>query len=123
MRSQRKPYVWIHPPKDLELSAHDELFVLCDSTPNDIINGRQADVKTRTNLDLLGGGVGTVNKMFKNEDRLLQKDSMQKLFQLNGLLQDLLFSTKELADNVQKASEFIEKDLAIKVKSDLMLFS
>jgi hypothetical protein len=88
----------------LELSAHDELFVLCDSNPNDIINGRQADVKTRTNLDLLGGGVGTVNKMFKNEDRLLQKDSMQKLFQLNGLLQDLLFSTKELADNVQKAS-------------------
>lgn len=29
-RSNRKPYVWIHPPKDLELSVHDELFVLCD---------------------------------------------------------------------------------------------
>ncbi len=84
----------------MELSAHDELFVLCDSNPNDIINNKKADAKTRTNLDLLGGGVGTVNKMFKNEDRLLQKDSMQKLFQLNGLLQDLLFSTKELAENV-----------------------
>jgi hypothetical protein len=75
-------------------------------------------------LDLLGGGVvGSVNKMFKNEDRILQRDSMQKLFQLNSLLQDLLFSTKELSDNVQKSSEFIENDLAIKVKSDLMLFS
>ena len=59
----------------MELSAHDEIFVLCDQNPNDIINGK-TDVKARTNLDLLGGGVGTVNKMFKNEDRLLQKDSM-----------------------------------------------
>lgn len=36
-RSSRKPFVWIHPPKDLELSVTDELFVLCDKNPQDII--------------------------------------------------------------------------------------
>jgi len=25
-----KPYVWLHPPKNIELSPHDELFVLSD---------------------------------------------------------------------------------------------
>jgi hypothetical protein len=49
--------VWIHPPKDLDLNVHDELFVLCDQNPKDLINGRNND-KIRTNLDLLGGGGG-----------------------------------------------------------------
>lgn len=44
---------------------------------------------------------------------------MAKLLNLNSLLQDLLFSTRELSDNIEKASEFIESDLALKVKSDL----
>jgi hypothetical protein len=70
VRISRKPYVWIHPPKDLELNAHDELFVLCDSDPRDLVNGRNADTKMRTNLDLLGGGGGQGNK-FKNEDKKL----------------------------------------------------
>jgi hypothetical protein len=34
----------------------------------------------RTNLDLLGGGGGQSSKLFKNEDKKLQKDSMNKLF-------------------------------------------
>ena len=72
----------------------------------------------RTNLDLLGGGGGQGNK-FKNEDKKLQRDSMSKLFQLNGQLQDLLFSTKELSDNVERASDYIQNDLALKIKSDL----
>jgi hypothetical protein len=96
------------------------LFVLCSQNPKDIINGRNADAKLRTNLDLLGGGGGQGSK-FKNEDKKLQKDSMQKLFQLNGMLQDLLFSTKELSDNVERASEYIQNDLALKIKSDLQM--
>ena len=44
---------------------------------------------------------------------------MNKLLQLNGMLQDLLFSTKELSDNVERASEFIESDLALKIKSEI----
>jgi hypothetical protein len=57
--------------------------------------------------------------MCKNEDKKVQMDSMNKLFQLNGMLQDLLFSTKELSDNILKANEYIESDLALKIKSDL----
>lgn len=79
-RSGRKPYVWIHPPKDLELSVDDELFVLCEKNPQDIIEGRGGgpdnnnNGKMRTNLDLLGGGGGgsNGNKLFKNEDKKLQ---------------------------------------------------
>ena len=29
----RKPYVWMHPPRNIELSVHDELFVLSDINP------------------------------------------------------------------------------------------
>jgi len=25
-----KPYVWTHPPKNIQLTVHDELFVLCE---------------------------------------------------------------------------------------------
>jgi len=28
-----KPYVWTHPPKNIELTVHDELFVLCEKNP------------------------------------------------------------------------------------------
>ena len=28
-----KPHVWMHPPKNLELSVYDELFVLCEKNP------------------------------------------------------------------------------------------
>ncbi len=75
--------------------------------------------KVRTNLDLLGAGGSQGNKVFKNEDKKIQLDSMNKLLQLNGMLQDLLFSTKELQDNVSKANEYIESDLALKIKSGL----
>jgi hypothetical protein len=79
-RTRKKPYVWIHPPKDLELNVLDELFVLCDKNPQDLIHGRNDD-KIRTNLDLLGGGIvgGGGGKQFKNEDKKIQKDSMNKL--------------------------------------------
>lgn len=35
-KESKKPYVWLHPPKDLELSIHDELFVLCDKNPKEM---------------------------------------------------------------------------------------
>ena len=52
------------------MSVFDELFVLCDKNPSDLINGRNDD-KIRTNLDLLGGGAGGGGggKQFKNEDK------------------------------------------------------
>lgn len=93
------------------MKSNDQLFVLCDKIPVD------NESKVRTSLDLISGGSG--NKMCKNEDKKVQMDSMNKLFQLNGMLQDLLFSTKELSDNILKANEYIESDLALKIKSDL----
>lgn len=35
------------------------------------------------------------------------------------MMQDLLFSTKELSDNVERATDSISQDLALKIKSDL----
>jgi len=77
-KNSRKPYVWIHPPKDLELNVYDELFVLCDYNPNDVIHAKNSN-QIRTSLDLLGGGLGSGNKLFKNEDKKILKDSMTKL--------------------------------------------
>lgn len=34
-KNNRKPYVWLHPPRNLELTHHDELFVLCENNPKD----------------------------------------------------------------------------------------
>lgn len=42
-KNSRKPYVWMHPPKDLELNVHDELFVLCDYNPNDLIHAKNSN--------------------------------------------------------------------------------
>jgi len=33
--SSRKPFVWLHPPKNIELSPNDELFVLSDRNLTD----------------------------------------------------------------------------------------
>lgn len=32
---QRKSYVWLHPPRKIELSIYDELFVLCEKDEKD----------------------------------------------------------------------------------------
>lgn len=95
--------------------------MLCEKNPRDLLNDHNPDTKLRTNLDLLGGGGSQGNKLFKNEDKKLQRDSMNKLLQLNVMLQDLLFSAKELSDNVERSSAFIQNDLALKIKSDLQL--
>lgn len=36
-KSQRKSYMWLHPPKLIELSIQDELFVLCEKNEKDDI--------------------------------------------------------------------------------------
>lgn len=35
----RKPYVWLHPPRNIELSPHDELYVLSDKNLKDVSSG------------------------------------------------------------------------------------
>lgn len=48
-KNNSKPYVWFHPPRNLELTHHDELFVLCDKNPKD--NADYGSMKGRSNLD------------------------------------------------------------------------
>jgi len=31
-KTQRKSYVWLHPPKKIELNIYDQLFVLCEKS-------------------------------------------------------------------------------------------
>jgi hypothetical protein len=39
----KKPYVWLHPPAFVELSYHDELYVLCDKDPKETIAAVSTD--------------------------------------------------------------------------------
>ena len=134
-RNNKKPYVWLHPPKFIELSIHDELFVLCDKDPKENIAASTADNMkmdhTRLTHDLtarngmtLGGTGGLISgeKLLKNEEKKQQKENIQKLTNLNNMLQDLLFSTKELSSNVDRTNEYISNDLGLKIKSDLDFF-
>jgi len=47
--SLRKPYVWLHPPAFVELSYHDELYVLCDKDPKETIAAASTDNKRNFN--------------------------------------------------------------------------
>jgi hypothetical protein len=35
-KTQRKSYVWLHPPKKIELNIHDQIFVLCEKSEKEI---------------------------------------------------------------------------------------
>ena len=37
--ANRKSYVWLHPPRKIELNVYDELFVLCEKDEKDDIIG------------------------------------------------------------------------------------
>ena len=54
-----KPYVWLHPPKNITLSPSDELFVLSDRNLIDGLNDDEA--VGRLNAD--------TNKLIKNEEK------------------------------------------------------
>ena len=43
--NSNKPFVWLHPPKNIELSPNDELFVLSDRNLMDTINPDEANGK------------------------------------------------------------------------------
>jgi hypothetical protein len=41
-RSQRKNYVWLHPPRKIELNVYDEIFVLCEKNEKDEVSANEA---------------------------------------------------------------------------------
>jgi hypothetical protein len=66
-RNNRKPYVWLHPPRDVELSIHDELFVLFDKHPKDNLSAGDGMKGGRMNME--GGGQISGDKLLKNEEK------------------------------------------------------
>jgi potassium large conductance calcium-activated channel subfamily M alpha protein 1 len=65
-----KPHVWLHPPKNLELSVHDELFILCEKNPKG-----ETTLKNMENF-------GTFKA--KNDVTKTQDNNMLKLTKLEG---------------------------------------
>ena len=59
-----KPYMWLHPPQDLELDVHDELFVLSEKNPKESLRE-----------DIYGGSrmFADTSKHLKNEEKKTQK--------------------------------------------------
>jgi len=68
-------------------------------------------------------GQAVSGKILKNEEKKAQKDNIQKLISLHSGLEDLLFSTKELETNVEQSSNYINKNLSLKLRSDLDYFT
>ena len=102
----RKPFMWLHPPKNIELTIHDELFVLSDK--NQSVSG---DDMARQYIDS--------SKIIKNEEKKTQENNINLLKDLNGNLQEMLQSTAEFDTDINQSSRFIKKDFKLKLRSDL----
>ena len=100
-----KPYVWTHPPKNIELTVHDELFVLCEKNPKG-----ESTLKNMQNF-------GT--SQAKKEVNKIQDNNMLKLNKLESQLQDLVLSAKELGTEMMKSNQFVAKNLDLKVRYEL----
>jgi hypothetical protein len=60
-KTQRKSYVWMHPPKKIELNIYDQLFVLCENNQKE-----NQDQKSKIDLSAAQSGTG---KNIKNEGK------------------------------------------------------
>ena len=58
-------------------------------------------------------------KNLKSEGKKVQNENIKELSKLNSLLKDLLYSSKELCDNVEKSGELLTQDLGFKIRSGL----
>jgi len=74
-----KPYVWLHPPKNIELSPNDELFVLSDRNLMDWL--KDDEVGGRTSVDS--------SKLIKNEEKKTQEAIVNRMKDLNKKLTEL----------------------------------
>ena len=95
-RIQRKSYVWLHPPRKIELAQFDQLFVLCENAEKDDIKADLKDTQGETNTATLGGSL-------KNEGKKMQNESMKSLGKLNAALKELSYFSSELQKNVEKS--------------------
>jgi hypothetical protein len=63
-KTQRKSYVWLHPPKKIELNIYDQLFVLCEKSEKENLLETQ-----KAKSDLNSGQAGNLGKTIKNEGK------------------------------------------------------
>ena len=111
-KTQRKSYVWLHPPRKIELSIYDELFVLCERNErDDIADGQKAKTEP--------GQGGSTGSNLKNEGKKIQNENLKELTKLNTLLKELQYSSSELQENIEKSGELLQSDLDYKIKSGL----
>ena len=61
-KTLRKSYVWMHPPKKIELNNYDQLFVLCENNEKETSGIQKA--KNEAN-----NGQSTIGKSIKNEGK------------------------------------------------------
>lgn len=113
-KTQRKSYVWLHPPKQIELNIYDQLFVLCEK--NEKENPHDAQ---KSKVDIGTGQGGSLGKNIKNEGKKIQNENLKELGKLNTKLKDLLYFSSELQDNFEKSGSLLQHDLGFKIKSGL----
>lgn len=71
----RKPFMWLHPPPKLELTIHDELFVLSKKNPKESL--RSEEMYGRS-------AFSDSSKLMRNEEKKTQKNNVEALEKLNG---------------------------------------
>jgi len=112
--SPKKSYVWLHPPKKIELNIHDQLFVLCEKREKE----NQFD-KNKGKIDAGAGNQSNIEQTMKADGTRVQNELMKRFDSLNQGLKELLFSSKELDENVKKSGNLLEQDLGYKIRSAL----
>ena len=101
------PFVWLHPPKNIELLPNDELFVLSDRN----LMGQDEAAGTRQGVDS--------TKLLKNEEKKTQEANVNKMKDLNKKLNNLSQASKEWEKDVEQSQKYIMQNFALKLRSDL----
>ena len=109
-RDPVKPFVWLHPPKNIELLQNDELFVLSD---------RNLMADTMNKEDEAGGKNVDSSKILKNEEKKNAEANINKMRGLNKKLCDLSQASKDWEKDVEQSQKFINENFALKLRSDL----
>ena len=85
------PFVWLHPPKHIELLPSDDLFVLSDRNLMDTFKDEAAGAKQFVDS----------TKLLKNEEKKTQEANVNKMKDLNKKLNNLSQASKEWEKDVE----------------------
>ena len=55
----------------------------------------------------------------KNEGKKIQNENLKSMSKLNSMLKNLLYSSKELCENVVNSGQLLQSDLDLKIRSGL----